>query len=40
MEQGDEEELTIKLLVDNLSNDSFIKTIYDNVLYYIIFLVI
>jgi len=35
MEEDDEEESTIKLLVDNSSNDPFIKIITDNVLYYI-----
>ncbi|KAE9521864.1 hypothetical protein AGLY_017746 [Aphis glycines] len=35
MNQEDEEESTIKLFVDNVSNDPFIKTITDNVLYYI-----
>lgn len=35
MDQEDEEESTIKLLMDNTSNDPFINTITDNVLYYI-----
>jgi len=31
MDQEDEEESTIKLLIDNISNDPFINTITDNV---------
>lgn len=34
MEQDDEEESTIKLLVDNISKDLLCKIITDNALYY------
>jgi len=36
MEQDDEEESTIKLLVDNINNDPLGKIITDNALYYYI----